>query len=115
MDYVAVYMFRTRSRYFTVYLIVWLESSNSEGLFCLDFCFQQTPAVIGEDASSIERHVNVLQIQYGRMHPDTSVVKDRMARTFAWRRKEIADGMRVEDALKKYPFLGTPSGVSDLS
>ncbi|KAL0159483.1 hypothetical protein M9458_043208, partial [Cirrhinus mrigala] len=55
------------------------------------------------DASSIEGHVNVLHIQYSKMRPDTLVVKDRMQRTFA-------DGMTVEDTLKKYPFLKTPSG-----
>ncbi|KAI4819565.1 hypothetical protein KUCAC02_004807 [Chaenocephalus aceratus] len=71
------------------------------------------PAVIGEDASSIERHVHVLQMQYEKMNPDTSVVKDRMQLTFSWHRKEIADGMTVEDVLKKYPFLRTPSGLCD--
>lgn len=35
-----------------------------------------------------------------------------MQQTFAWRQKEIADGMPVEDVLKKYPFLGMPTGVS---
>ncbi|XP_053337594.1 uncharacterized protein LOC128509780 [Clarias gariepinus] len=70
-------------------------------------------AVIGEDASSIEGHVNVLHIQYSKMRPDTLVVKDRMQRTFAWRRREIRDGMTVEDTLKKYPFLKTPSGLCD--
>ncbi|XP_055073995.2 sterile alpha motif domain-containing protein 3-like [Misgurnus anguillicaudatus] len=69
--------------------------------------------VIGEDASSIEGHVNILQIQYSKMRPDTLVVKDRMQRTFAWRRREIRDGMTVEDILKKYPFLKTPSGLCD--
>ncbi|KAJ8001276.1 hypothetical protein DPEC_G00192640 [Dallia pectoralis] len=34
-----------------------------------------------------------------------------MQRTFAWRQKEIAEGMSVEDTLKKYPFLKTPSGL----
>ncbi|KAI4829437.1 hypothetical protein KUCAC02_023478 [Chaenocephalus aceratus] len=71
------------------------------------------PAVIGEDASSIERHVHVLQMQYEKMNPDTSVVKDQMQLTFSWRRKEIADGMTVEDVLTKYPFLRTPSGLCD--
>ena len=71
--------------------------------------------MIGEDASSIERHVQVLHMQYEKMTPDTSVVNDRMQRTFAWRRKEIADGMAVEDVLKKYPFLRTPTGVNDLN
>ncbi|XP_053572541.1 sterile alpha motif domain-containing protein 3 isoform X2 [Bombina bombina] len=70
-------------------------------------------AVIGEDASSIESHVNVLHIQYNKMRPDTLVVKDRMQQTFAWRRREIRDGMTVEDILKKYPFLKTPSGLCD--
>ncbi|KAF1387365.1 hypothetical protein PFLUV_G00104680 [Perca fluviatilis] len=73
----------------------------------------RVPAVIGEDASSIERHVQVLHMQYEKMTPDTSVVNDRMQRTFAWRRKEIADGMAVEDVLKKYPFLRTPTGLCD--
>lgn len=71
--------------------------------------------MIGEDASSIERHVQVLHMQYEKMTPDASVVNDRMQRTFAWRRKEIADGMAVEDVLKKYPFLRTPTGVNDLN
>ena len=72
------------------------------------------PAVNGEDATSIERHVHDLHMQYEKIQPDSSVVKDRMQRTFAWRRKEIADGMIVEDVLRKYPFLRTPSGVSDI-
>ncbi|XP_051253923.1 sterile alpha motif domain-containing protein 3-like isoform X2 [Dicentrarchus labrax] len=71
------------------------------------------PAIIGEDASSIGRHVNILRVQYERMQPDNSIVKDCMQRTFAWRRREIADGMTVEDILKKYPFLRTPSGLYD--
>ncbi|XP_056602840.1 uncharacterized protein LOC130419862 [Triplophysa dalaica] len=47
------------------------------------------------------------------MRPDTLVVKDRMQRTFEWRRREIRDGMTVEDILKKYPFLKTTSGLCD--
>lgn len=73
------------------------------------------PAVIGGDSSPIERGVHVLHMQYEKMQPDTSVVKDRMQRTFAWRQKEIAHGMTVEDVLKKYTFLKTPSGVSDMN
>ncbi|XP_039860049.1 sterile alpha motif domain-containing protein 3-like isoform X2 [Simochromis diagramma] len=45
------------------------------------------------------------------MQPDTVVVHNRMQQTFAWRQKEIADGMPVEDVLKKYPFLGMPTGL----
>ncbi|XP_077104204.1 uncharacterized protein LOC143757128 [Siphateles boraxobius] len=47
------------------------------------------------------------------MRSDTLVVKDRMQRTFPWRRRKIRDGMTVEDILKKYPFLKTPSGLCD--
>ncbi|XP_023817789.2 uncharacterized protein LOC110014377 isoform X2 [Oryzias latipes] len=44
-------------------------------------------AVIGEDASSVEGHVNVLHIQYSKVR---------------------------EDILKKYPFLKTTSGLFDV-
>ena len=63
--------------------------------------------------ASIESHVHDLHMQYEKMQPDSSVVKDRMQRTFAWRRKEIMDGLKVEDVLRKNPFLRTPSRVSD--
>ncbi|KAJ7983760.1 hypothetical protein DPEC_G00372960, partial [Dallia pectoralis] len=67
--------------------------------------------VLGEDAFSIAGHVKILQTQYSKAQPDTAIVRDLMQRTFAWRQKEIAEGMSVEDTLKKYPFLKTPSGL----
>lgn len=70
------------------------------------------PCVQGEDLLSIDAHLKVLQCQYQKMQPDTMVVHNRMQQTFAWRQKEIANGMPVEDVLKKYPFLGMPTGVS---
>ncbi|KAF4118665.1 hypothetical protein G5714_000716 [Onychostoma macrolepis] len=66
---------------------------------------------VGEDATSIEGHVKVLQEQYRRTQPDTYIVEERMKRTFAWRRKEITSSMTVEDAINKYPFLKSPSGL----
>ncbi len=72
----------------------------------------KAPSVLGEDPSSIEAHVNVLHSQYQKMQPDFRIVRDRMQQTFAWRQKKIADGMTVEDTVKKYPFLRTPTGVS---
>ncbi|XP_051956291.1 uncharacterized protein LOC127625197 [Xyrauchen texanus] len=71
------------------------------------------PSVLGEDPSSIEAHVNVLHSQYQKMQPDFRIVWDRMQQTFAWRQKEIADGMTVEDTVKKYPLLRTPTGLFD--
>lgn len=72
------------------------------------------PNILGEDQSSIEAHVEVLQQQYQRMQPDFTIVRDRMRQTFAWRHKEIVDGMTIEDALKKYLFLKTATGVSEM-
>ncbi|XP_060717823.1 uncharacterized protein LOC132840294 isoform X2 [Tachysurus vachellii] len=68
---------------------------------------------VGEDSTSVEAHVNVLQSEYQKKHPDISTVKDRMARTFSWRRREIMEGMSVEDVVKKYPYLRTPNGFFD--
>ncbi|XP_040913813.1 uncharacterized protein LOC121194815 isoform X1 [Toxotes jaculatrix] len=67
----------------------------------------------GEDSTTVEAHVSVLQSEYRKMHPDMSTVKDRMARTFCWRRREIVEGMPVEDVINKYPFLRTPPGFFD--
>ncbi|KAG9264866.1 hypothetical protein AMEX_G21202 [Astyanax mexicanus] len=36
-----------------------------------------------------------------------------MKKTFAWRRREISEGMTVTNILMKYPFLRTSSGLYD--
>ncbi|CAL9689754.1 unnamed protein product [Knipowitschia caucasica] len=64
---------------------------------------------VGEDCTSVEAHVNVLQSEYRKMQPDMAAVKDRMTRTFSWRRREIMEGMPVEEVLSKYPFLKMPA------
>ncbi|XP_078788420.1 uncharacterized protein LOC144984195 isoform X1 [Oryzias latipes] len=51
-----------------------------------DTSLAKVVAVIGEDASSVDGHVNVLHIQYSKVR---------------------------EDILKKYPFLKTTSGLFD--
>ncbi|XP_047235220.1 uncharacterized protein LOC124876465 isoform X1 [Girardinichthys multiradiatus] len=73
----------------------------------------KVPNVLGEDPFSIEAHVKVLHSQYEKVQPDTKIVKDRMQQTFAWRRKEIADGMTLAETLEKYPFLRTSRGLCD--
>lgn len=67
---------------------------------------------VGEDSTSVEAHVNVLQSECRKTHPNILTVKDRMARTFSWRRREIMEGVPVEDVLNKYPYLRIPAGVS---
>ncbi|CAI5637484.1 unnamed protein product [Oreochromis niloticus] len=73
----------------------------------LDSCF------VGEDAASVDAHIKVLNDQHRTLHPDTALVKDRMTKTFAWRRREVAEGMCTVDLLKRYPFLGTSAGLCD--
>ncbi|XP_030292943.1 sterile alpha motif domain-containing protein 3 isoform X2 [Sparus aurata] len=68
---------------------------------------------VGEDSTSVEAHVNVLQSECRKTHPNILTVKDRMARTFSWRRREIMEGVPVEDVLNKYPYLRIPAGVFD--
>lgn len=67
--------------------------------------------IVGEDATSVEAHIKVLLEQYRKLHPDMKLVKDRMIKTFAWKRREIAEGMSTEDLLRRYPFLKTTVGV----
>ncbi|XP_037318604.2 sterile alpha motif domain-containing protein 3-like [Pungitius pungitius] len=67
--------------------------------------------IIGEDDTSVASHVKVLQDQYRKTQPDARMVEERMMRTFAWRRREIANGMTVEEAINKYPFLKSPCGL----
>lgn len=67
--------------------------------------------IIGEDDTSVASHVKVLQDQYRKTQPDARMVEERMMRTFAWRRREIANGMTVKEAINKYPFLQSPCGV----
>lgn len=47
------------------------------------------------------------------MRPDMTTDKDRMARTFSWRQREIMEGMSEEDVLNKYPFLKISTGYND--
>ncbi|CAM4462611.1 unnamed protein product [Leuciscus chuanchicus] len=67
--------------------------------------------IIGEDDTSVASHVKVLQDQYRKTQPDARMVEERMMRTFAWRRREIANGMTVKEAINKYPFLKSPCGL----
>jgi len=36
----------------------------------------------------------VLTEEYRKMQPDLNIVQERMRRKFAWRRKEIVEGVR---------------------
>jgi len=67
---------------------------------------------IGEDAVSINAHVKTLQDQYKKTQPDAAIVDEKMKQTFAWRRREITNGIPVAEIFQKYPFLRTPSVVS---
>ncbi|XP_059418653.1 uncharacterized protein LOC132153301 [Carassius carassius] len=64
---------------------------------------------IGEDAISINAHVKTLQDQYKKTQPDAAIVDEKMKQTFAWRRREITNGIPTAEIFQKYPFLKTPS------
>ncbi|XP_039518012.1 uncharacterized protein LOC120472063 [Pimephales promelas] len=64
---------------------------------------------IGEDPVSINAHVKILQDQYKKTQPDAAIVDEKMKQTFAWRRREITNGIPVAEMFQKYPFLRTPS------
>ncbi|CAI5666267.1 unnamed protein product [Oreochromis niloticus] len=83
------------------------KSSHPQPLRAKDSCF------VGEDAASVDAHIKVLNDQHRTLHPDTALVKDRMTKTFAWRRREVAEGMCTVDLLKRDPFLGTSAGLCD--
>lgn len=66
---------------------------------------------VGEDSVSIDAHVKELHMQYEQAQPDRAIVEDKMRRTFQWRRRELQQAMSAVEAINKYPFLKTPSGV----
>ncbi|KAF3843584.1 hypothetical protein F7725_002433 [Dissostichus mawsoni] len=70
-------------------------------------------SVSGEDESSIDAHTQVLKRQYLKAQPDSCIVTNAMTKTFQWRRKEVAEGVRADAIANKYPFLKTPAGLSE--
>ncbi|XP_060797947.1 uncharacterized protein LOC132899915 [Neoarius graeffei] len=66
---------------------------------------------VGEDSVSIDAHVKELHMQYERAQPDRAIVEDKMRRTFQWRRRELQQAVSAVEAINKYPFLKTPSGL----
>ncbi|KAK1878025.1 Sterile alpha motif domain containing protein 3 [Dissostichus eleginoides] len=70
-------------------------------------------SVSGEDESSIDAHTQVLKRQYLKAQPDSCIVTNAMTKTFQWRRKEVAEGVRADTIANKYPFLKTPAGLCE--
>ncbi|XP_034053475.1 uncharacterized protein LOC117533687 isoform X3 [Gymnodraco acuticeps] len=70
-------------------------------------------SVSGEDESSIGAHTQVLKRQYLKTQPDSCIVTNAMTKTFQWRRKEVAEGVRADAIANKYPFLKTPAGLCE--
>ncbi|XP_034056427.1 uncharacterized protein LOC117535882 isoform X2 [Gymnodraco acuticeps] len=58
-------------------------------------------------------HTQVLKRQYLMAQPDSCIVTNAMTRTFQWRRKEVAEGVRADAIANKYPFLKTPAGLCE--
>ncbi|XP_028414671.1 uncharacterized protein LOC114537777 [Dendronephthya gigantea] len=66
----------------------------------------EPPAVDGEDLHSNKAHVQWMQKEYRKKHPNMEVVKQKMQLTFSFRRKYINAGKcSLNEIDAKYPFL----------
>ncbi|KAI7814748.1 hypothetical protein IRJ41_024005 [Triplophysa rosa] len=74
---------------------------------------QKVPKLLNKIIRVLYEMMAEYTIECHKTRPDISAIKDLMARTFSWRRREIMEGMPVEDALKKYPYLRFPAGLFD--
>ncbi|KAI9533102.1 hypothetical protein NQZ68_026655 [Dissostichus eleginoides] len=70
-------------------------------------------SVSGEDESSIDAHTQVLKRQYLKAQPDSCIVTNAMTKTFQWRRKEVAEGVRADTIANNFhPHLPTWGTIS---
>ncbi|KAF3845920.1 hypothetical protein F7725_002998, partial [Dissostichus mawsoni] len=84
------------------------ERTPSSCLSFVSICLvylQDIISVSGEDESSIDAHTQA--------QPDSCIVTNAMTKTFQWRRKEVAEGVRADTIANKYPFLKTPAGLCE--
>ena len=58
-----------------------------------------------EDEESLKCHLESLNAERGKLHPNREKVAELMQITFAHRRQEIEEGLHVVEILKRYPFL----------
>jgi hypothetical protein len=65
---------------------------------------QHSQEVLGEDARSIEQHVQAIASEMGKSRPDLQLLCDKMKRTVAYRQKLCLDS-KIADVLKTFPSL----------
>ena len=59
----------------------------------------------GEDKSSHDRHVKLMQLEERKVSPNTNILNDLMKRTFSLRRTEIVDKPQPIQQILSYPSL----------
>ena len=66
----------------------------------------------GEDRLSHDRHLRILKAECGKLHQNSSNIRQLMERTFAFRRSDVlTNSVQTAELLKRYPPLKTFKGV----
>ncbi|XP_061926475.1 uncharacterized protein LOC133665241 [Entelurus aequoreus] len=60
-----------------------------------------------EDERSIEAHINEMSTEMLKVHPDLNSLKERMRRTYAYRKTFMATA-KAEEIIEKFPALKLP-------
>ncbi|KAJ4945626.1 hypothetical protein JOQ06_023307 [Pogonophryne albipinna] len=93
---------------------VWASPENNQGSITTSVRrSSDIISVSGQEESSIGAHTQVLKRQYLKAQPDSCIVTNAMTKTFQWRRKEEAEGVRADTIANKYPFLKTLAGLCE--
>ena len=69
---------------------------------------------IGEDRASIQRHIDDLQTLAGQRNPDQHIVKDKLRRTFSFRKVLITEEP-LDKILDTFPILKSARQVTSFS
>ncbi|KAJ4938094.1 hypothetical protein JOQ06_002720 [Pogonophryne albipinna] len=68
---------------------------------------------LGRTSPPLVHTQRFLKRQYLKAQSDSCIVTNAMTKTFQWRRKEVAEGVRADTIANKYPFLKTPAGLCE--
>lgn len=68
---------------------------------------------VGEDEHSYKVHIAFMNEEYQKVRPDFNTLRDRAARTYAQRQKDMRD-MSTTDIIQKFSWLRNPQMASDL-
>ena len=64
-----------------------------------------------DDDTTVARHVNLLQTEYKKKHPNKQIIKELMEKTYQSKRKSITSE-EVKETIVRYPCLKDYNEVS---